>query len=134
VDNELLLSKSQSNQESNTFHSKRNILNMIELKESNEFHSKDKSLNMKKLFIMKEYQFKEQLLIIMQSKHKSNIFLKKLKKLLFNINLLKELGKEYNIYQFKLKLFTTLKEKNMLLVKEVNIFKVELLLSELLVL
>ena len=99
---------------------------MIELKESKEFHSKDKSLNIKKLFIMKEYQFKEQLLIIMQLKHKSNIFLNKSKKLLFNINLLKELGKEYNIYQFKLKLFTTLKEKNMLLVKEVNIFMVEL--------
>lgn len=126
TDTEQLLNKSQSNQESNTFHSKRNTLNMIELKESKEFHSKDKSLNIKKLFIMKEYQFKEQLLIIMQLKHKSNIFLNKSKKLLFNINLLKELGKEYNIYQFKLKLFTTLKEKNMLLVKEVNIFMVEL--------
>jgi len=98
---------------------------MIELKELKEYLSKDKSLNMKKLFITKEFQLKELLLIIMQLKLKSNIFLNKLKKLSLNTNQFKELGKEFNIYQLKLKLFTILKEKNMLLDKD-NTLRVEL--------
>ena len=98
---------------------------MIKLKESKESHSKEKLLNMKKLFITKEFQLKELLLIIMQLKLKSNIFLNKLKKLSLNTNQFKELGKEFNIYQLKLKLFTILKEKNMLLDKD-NTLRVEL--------
>lgn len=39
---ELLLNKFQYNLESNTFHSKKNILNMIEFKESKEFHMNNK--------------------------------------------------------------------------------------------
>jgi hypothetical protein len=124
-DKKLLLNKSQSNLEFNTFHSRKNISNMIELKELKEYLSKDKSLNMKKLFITKEFQLKELLLIIMQLKLKSNIFLNKLKKLSLNTNQFKELGKEFNIYQLKLKLFTILKEKNMLLDKD-NTLRVEL--------
>jgi hypothetical protein len=42
------------------------------------------------------------------------------------MNLLKELGKEFNIYQLKLKLFITLKEKNILLDKEGGILKVDI--------
>jgi hypothetical protein len=106
-DKKLLLNKSQSNLEFNTFHSRKNISNMIELKELKEYLSKDKSL------------------IIMQLKLKSNIFLNKLKKLSLNTNQFKELGKEFNIYQLKLKLFTILKEKNMLLDKD-NTLRVEL--------
>jgi hypothetical protein len=98
---------------------------MIELKGLKEYPSKDKSLNMKKLFTTKEFQLKELLLIIMQLKLKSNTFLNKLKKLSLNTNQLKELGKEFNIYQLKLKLFTILKEKNMLLDKD-NTLRVEL--------
>ncbi len=86
---------------------------MIEFKESKEFLLKDKLLNMKKLFITREFQLKEQLLIIMQSKLKLNIFQKKYKKLLLNTSQYKKLGKEFNIYQFKLKLFTILKDKDM---------------------
>jgi|LakMenE01Jun11ns_1017448.scaffolds.fasta_scaffold6843118_1 hypothetical protein len=69
---------------------------------------------------MKEFQSKELLLIIMQSKLKFNIFQKKLKKQLSSTNQLKGLGKEYNIYQLRHKLFIILKEKSMLLVKVAN--------------
>jgi len=43
-----LLKRSQSKAESNTFHSKRNTLNMIKSKESKESHMKEKSSNTKK--------------------------------------------------------------------------------------
>jgi hypothetical protein len=46
-----------------------------------------------------------------------------------NTNQFKELGKEFNIYQLKLKLFTILKEKNMLLDKD-NTLRVELQLLD----
>lgn len=38
------------------------------------------------------------------------------------------LGREFNIYQLKLKSSTTLREKNMLLAKEANSFRLEVLL------
>lgn len=57
---------------------------------------------------------KEQSLIIMQLKLKSNISLNKSKKLLLSTNPLKEHGKESNIYQLKLKSSTTQKGKDML--------------------
>lgn len=64
-------------------------------------------------------------------KLKFNIFQKKLKRPLFNINLFKKHGKEFNIYPLKPKLSTTLKEKDMLLVKLVSISKpIELSLLE----
>lgn len=64
-----------------------------------------------------------------------NIFQKKLKRPLFNINLFKKHGKEFNIYPLKPKLSTTLKEKDMLLVKLVSISKpTELSLLEVLIL
>lgn len=68
-------------------------------------------------------------------KLKFNIFQKKLKRPLFNINLFKKHGKEFNIYPLKPKLSTTLKEKDMLLVKLVSISKpTELSLLEVLIL
>lgn len=108
------LKKSQSKAESNIFLLKLNTSNMIKLKEYKEFHMKDKSLNINKSDELFRSQLKELLLIIMQLKLKSNTFLKKLKRLLYNMNQSKELGKEFNISQLKLKLFTTLREKNML--------------------
>ena len=110
---ELLLNRSQLNLESNIFLSKRNILSTIEFKESKEFQYKDKLSSTKKCTILKESQLKELLLTIMLLKLKSNTSLKKLKKLLSNTNQSKEPGKEFNICQLKLKLFTTQKEKNM---------------------
>lgn len=71
---ELLLNKFQSNLESNTSHSKKNTLNMIESKESKEFLTNNKSYNINKLFIHKESQLKEQSPIIMPLRHKFNIF------------------------------------------------------------
>lgn len=108
------LKKSQSKAESNIFLLKLNTLNTIKSKELKEFHSKDKSLNINKSDELFRSQLKELLLIITQLKLKSNTFLKKLKRQLYNMNQSKELGKEFNISQFKLKLFTTLREKNML--------------------
>lgn len=108
------LKKSQSKAESNIFLLKLNTLNTIKSKKSKEFHTKDKLLNINKSEELFRSQLKELLLIIMQLKLKSNTFLKKLKRLLSNMNQSKELGKESNISQFKLKLFTTLREKNML--------------------
>lgn len=103
---------------------------MIKLKELKEFHSKEKSLNMKKLPELKEFLLKEQSLIIMQLKLKLNTFLNKLNKLLLNMNQLKELGKESNIFQLKLKLFTTQNETTTLLNKE-KLFKVDIQLLQL---
>ena len=88
---------------------------MTELKELKEFPMKERLLNMMKWQLLIESQFKGPLPIIMLLKPKFNIFLKKSKKLLLNMNQLKELGKEFNISQLKPKLFTTQKEKNMLL-------------------
>lgn len=90
---------------------------MTKLKELKESHSKEKSLNTTKSLEMKEFQLKKSLPIIMLSKLKLNTFLKKLKKLLLNMNQLKKFGKEFNIFQLKLKLFTILKEITMLLHK-----------------
>ena len=105
-------------------------MNTIELKELKEFHSKEKLSNTRKSSITKESQLKEQLLITMQLRLKSNISQKKLKKLSSNTSQLKELGKEFNIYQLKHKLFTIPKEKNMLLAKEDNTSRVESPLSD----
>lgn len=88
---------------------------MTESRELKEFLMRKKLLNMKKLFILKESQLKELSLIIMLLKPKSNTFQRKLKRPLLNMSQLKEPGKEFNIYQLKLKLSTTLREKNMLL-------------------
>ena len=116
------LNKLQLNQELNIFHSKRNILNTIKLKQLKESHTKEKSLNTKKFIELKEFHSKEPSLIIMQLKLKSNIFQKKLNRLLLNMNQSKKLGKEFNIYQSKLKLFTTQKEITTSL-KKANILK-----------
>lgn len=86
---------------------------MTEFKESKEFHTKDKLLNTKKFIILKEFQLKELLLITMLLKPKSNTFQNKLKKLLLNMSLLSELGKESNTCQLRPKLSTTPREKNM---------------------
>ena len=104
---------------------------MTKLKESKEFHMKEKLLNTMKLFIMKEFQLKELSQIIMLLKLKLNIFQRKFKKLLLNMNQLKRPGKEFNIFQLKLKLFTIQKEKNMLLDKEDNTFKLDMLRDQL---
>ena len=100
---------------------------MTEFRELKESPSKEKSLNTKKLPSMIESQLKELSLTIMLSKLKSNIFLKKLKKLLLNMNQLKGLGKEFNIYLLKLRLFTILNVKDMLLDLD-NIILLELML------
>ena len=63
---ELLLNKSLWNPVLNTFLSKRNTLNMTELKESKEFHMKDRLLNMMKLSLMRESQLRGPSLITMQ--------------------------------------------------------------------
>ncbi len=112
-----LPNKFQLNQESNIFLLKRNIFNTIKSKLLKELHTKEKSLNMNKLLEPKEFHSKESSPIIMPLKLKSNIFQKKLNKLLFNTNQLKEFGKKFNIYQLKLKLFTIQKEITTLLVK-----------------
>ena len=83
-------------------------------------------LNMKKFQELKEYQSKELLLIIMQLKLKLNIFLKKSNKLSLNMNQLKEHGKEFNISQLKLKLFTIQNETITSLNQE-NLSKVDIL-------
>ena len=86
---------------------------MTELKGFREFLMKDRLSNMNKLFIQSESQFKELLQTTMPLKLKFNIFLNKFKRLLLNMNQSKEHGKEFNIYQLRLKLFTIQKEKNM---------------------
>lgn len=102
---------------------------MIRSKELKEFHMKDKLLNMMRLFIMKEFQLKELSQITMLLKLKLNIFQSKFKKLLLNINQFKKHGKEFNIFQLKLKLFTTQKEKSMSKDKD-NIFRLVMLKEE----
>lgn len=77
---------------------------------------------MKKFTELNEFQLRESLLITMQLKLKLNTFLSKLRKLLSNMNQLKELGKEFNTCQLKPKLFTTQREKNMYQLEE-DIFK-----------
>lgn len=121
-----MLKKSQLNQESNIFHSKRNILNTIKSKELKEFHTKDKSLNTKKSPEPKEFQLKELSLTIMQFKLKSNISQKKSNKPSLNTNQSKEFGKEFNIFQLKLKLSTILKE-TITSRAQVNTFKLDML-------
>jgi hypothetical protein len=111
------LKKSQSNLESNTFHSKRNTLNTIKSKELKEFHTKEKSSNTKKLPELKESPSKEPSLTTTLLKPKSNTFPRKLKKLSLNTNQLKESGNEFNTCQSKLKSSTTLKETTTLLDK-----------------
>ena len=62
----------------------------------------------------------------MQFKLKSNIFQKKSNKQSLNTNQLKEFGKEFNIFQLKLKLFTILKEITTSRA-QVNIFRLDML-------
>ena len=69
---------------------------------------------------MKEFLYKELSLIIMQYKLKLNTFLKKLRKLSFNMSQSKESGREFNIYLWKPKLSTTLKEKDTLLDQDMS--------------
>lgn len=83
---------------------------MIKSKELKESHSKEKLLNTKKLLEPKESQSKELSPTIMPLKLKSNTFLNKSNKPSLNMNQLKESGKEFNIFQLKLKLFTIQKE------------------------
>lgn len=87
---------------------------------------KDKLLNTKKSPELKESQSKELSQTIMQFKLKSNISQKKLNKLSLNTNQLKEFGKEFNIFQLKLKLFTIPKEITTSRA-QVNIFKLDML-------
>lgn len=96
---------------------------MIKLKESKEFLMKERLFSMKKLLESKESQSKELSLTIMQYKLKLNIFLNKLKKLLYSMSQLREHGKEFNTYQLKPKLFTTPRDKNKLSVKVEDILK-----------
>ena len=87
---------------------------------------KDKLLNTKKSPELKEFQSKEQSPTIMQFKLKSNIFLKKSNKLSLSTSQLKEFGKEFNIFQLKLKLFTIQKEI-ITSRAQVDIFKLDML-------
>lgn len=79
---------------------------------------KEKLLNMKKSPELKEFLLREPSLIIMPLKLKLNTFQRKSKKQLLNMNLLRESGKEFNIFQSKLKSFTTQKETTTLPDKE----------------
>lgn len=83
---------------------------MIKSKESKESHTKEKLYNTNKSPELKESQSKEPSLTIMPSKPKSNTFPNKSNKPSSNMNQSKESGKEFNISQLKLKLFTTPKE------------------------
>lgn len=85
---------------------------MIKWKEYKEYPMKEKLPNINKYIILKESQLREQSLIIMLLKLKSNTFQRKSNKLLSNMNQLREPGKEFNIYQLRLKLFTIQREKN----------------------
>lgn len=87
---------------------------------------KEKLPNINKFITLKESLLRELLLIIMLLRLKFNTFQKKLKKLLLNTSQLRGPGKEFNIYQLRLKLFTIQKEKNMLQL-QVDIFKVDIL-------
>jgi hypothetical protein len=87
---------------------------------------KDKSLNMKKSPELKEFQSKEPSPTITQFKHKSNIFQNKSNKLTLSMSQLKEFGKEFNIFQLKLKSFTIQKEIIMSRA-QVDIFKLDML-------
>lgn len=91
---------------------------MIKLKELKESHMKEKLLNMKKSPELKEFQSKEPSLITMPSRPKSNTFQRKSKRPSLNTSQSKESGKEFNIFQLKLKSSTTQKETITLLAKD----------------